>query len=797
MVGMRVIVPFGKKKIQTGIVRSLSHSSQHAGKVKTLLDTLDEHPVVAEQHLAFWDWMADYYLSSPGEVMKAGLPAGLRLSSESRIQLNPAIDPQDYDLTDAQRRLVAALKEKGELTYADVAELLGVQNPYAPIKKLNEVGLILLFEIVKDKYRPKTIRQTQLAPTLAQQQDRLEQILNQATDKQQALLLRFLQLVPILQNPATNRKGIAKAQLLEQQSVGAYQTLLKKGIFQEFDQTISRIDQMLIHRPKEALEQFALSQGQQRALEEIQQFFASRKPVLLHGVTGSGKTQVYISLIREALERGEQALLLLPEIALTTQIVARLKQQFGNQFGIYHSRYSDNERVEVWKSVRRGDIRFVVGVRSGLFLPFERLGLIIIDEEHDNSYKQHEPAPRYHARDAAIYLATTHQIPILMGSATPSVEVYAQVMEAKYGLVTLSSRHGGAAMPITTFVNTRQATKQKTMHQGFSQQLLDALGNTLEQGKQAIIFQNRRGYAPRLVCEDCNWMPFCPNCDVTLTYHLSHLELRCHYCGHRERPTPACTSCGSQRVKTVGTGTERIEDDLRLLMPKARIARMDLDTTRRKTSYQQLISQFGNREIDILIGTQMVTKGFDFGHVQLVAVFDADAMLYFPDFRAHERSYQLISQVGGRAGRQKGDQPGQVIIQTANPDHPILRLVERQDYDAFFERELFERRKFNYPPNTRMVKLTVRSPERTICDQAAAALAKQMQQSVGFHRVLGPEYPPVDRIRNQYHKELFIKLERRGINLAQAKKRILQGIQTLQTLQTQSRYQILINVDPY
>ncbi len=541
------------------------------------------------------------------------------------------------------------------------------------------------------------------------------------------------------------------------------QTLIKHGIFESFETIVSRFGS---DSDDFIPASFDLNAPQEKAYQSILQQFQEKETVLLHGITGSGKTEIYIRLIQEALANGDQVLYLLPEIALTTQIVARLKKIFGEQVGIYHSKFSDNERVEVWKSIVEGKYPFVVGVRSSVFLPFSRLGLIIVDEEHESSFKQVDPAPRYHARDVAMVLAGQQKAKVLLGSATPSIESYYQAKQGKYGLVTLTERFGKATLPEMTLIDTKYATKMKQMKGGFSVDLVTMLDENFQKGKQSLLFQNRRGYSPYIQCQDCDWIAECNQCDVSLTYHAKDQELRCHYCGYREGLLRRCGACGGTNLKTMGYGTEKLEEELQLLIPDARIGRMDLDTTRSKTAFNSLLAEIQSGNIDILVGTQMVAKGLDFDGLSTVAIFDADRIINFPDFRAHERAFQLITQVAGRAGRR--DEQGQVFIQTNQPSHRLFQFIQSGDYAALYADEIVEREGYHYPPFVRLIKLTLRHMESNQVEKAAHELGAILKAKYGHGRILGPERPLIERIRNQFVMEILIKLEK-GVSLAQFK----------------------------
>ncbi len=791
-VGSRVIVQFGKKRVITGVVAVLHTTPPVKYQAKYILELLDEQPIVTKQQLELFKWVSEYYLCNIGEVLNIALPAGLKITSQSKVQFNPEFE--DDDLLDGTEQIVIEeLKKQDSLTYEEIERLVQKPNITSLIKSLVGKRAVILYEEVKEKYKPKVLRKIRLTSAYLSNEAliSLTKSLEKST-KQQEILLRYLSYIPVFNNPDLNKKGLEKSIISNDNNLSdsSLQTLIKNGIFEQFEVFISRFADIPLGNPVE----IKLSEIQSKAYSEIQSHFEQKEVVLLHGITGSGKTEVYIELIKAALAAGTQVLFLLPEIALTTQIVVRLRKVFGDAMGIYHSKFSDNERVEVWKGILDGKFQFVVGVRSASFLPFDNLGLIIVDEEHETSYKQYDPAPRYHARDVAVMMAYMHKGKILLGSATPSLESYYHAQNGRYGLVEMYTRFGNAALPTFELINTKLEKKQKKMKTEFSSVLLENIERNLKNKEQTILFQNRRGYSPYLQCEECSWIALCNNCDVSLTYHMKVGEVRCHYCGHKEEVPRTCSSCGSPKVKTMGFGTEKIEDELMIMFPNARVQRMDLDTTRAKNAYQQIIQEFETGAIDILVGTQMVSKGLDFDNVSMVGIFDADRMINFPEFRASERAFQMITQVSGRAGR-RADKPGKVLIQTANPVQPILEKIIQNDYSGMYAAEIVEREKFHYPPFTRIIKLTVKHIDHDISRRAAIKLAQLLTDNLGASRVLGPEPPLVDRVRNQYLFDILIKLEREKINFRAAKSFIQEKVLDILTDKTLKSIQIVIDVD--
>ena len=793
-IGARVIVPFGKNngRVFTAIVARLHNSPPAGYQARYITEVLDEYPLVTGYQLELFRWMADYYMCCVGDVMNIALPSGLKISSQSKVQANPDFDYPEL-LTEFEVTLLAELKKQPALSYDELARLAGEgTNVPALIKSLVGKKAVIIFEEVREKYIPKMIRKVRLHRTY-EEKEQLLVLLNRLDKlpKQQEVVMRYLSHVPVQMNPALNQKGLDKTILNQDDTVSqsSLATLIKNAVFETFE-----IIQPRFSDNASPQGEIKLTESQREASQQIMTQFERQNIVLLHGITGSGKTEVYIDLIQQALASGSQVLYLLPEIALTTQIVVRLQRVFGDKMGIYHSKFSDNERVEVWKGVVSGQYQFVVGVRSSVFLPFDNLGLIIVDEEHETSYKQHDPAPRYHARDVAMMLAHWQQAKVLLGSATPSLETYYQAKQGRYGLVELFKRFGDATLPNILLVDTKVEKRQKTMKAEFSSVLLTALEMNMVRKEQTILFQNRRGYSPYMQCEDCDWTAECPNCAVSLTYHQRDAELRCHYCGHKEDVPRICPTCGSTKVRTIGFGTEKLEDQLQIMFPKSKILRMDLDTTRAKNAYQQIIQEFEGGEIDVLVGTQMITKGLDFDNVSLVGIFDADRLIRFPDFRATERSFQMITQVSGRAGRRAGRQ-GTVLIQTNDPQQTILQKIIQNDYKGLYEEEIQERQNFNYPPFSRLIKLTVRHADKAMSQQAANRLAAELTDALGSSRVLGPEQPLVERIRNLFLFNILIKIEREKVNVKAVKTYIQDRINDILTDKGMRQVSIVIDVD--
>lgn len=792
-VGQRAIVQFGDRKILTGLISTIHQHPPKDYEAKYILELLDDFPSVNETQLKFFEWMAGYYMCTLGEVMNAALPAGLKLSSESMVQLHPAfnLDESDYSFSEKELILLKRLAHE-TLTYSEIAKFLGVKYIYSILKSLTGKNAIVLFEEVKQKYKPKTEKRIRLTPDFNSDKalEKLFETLS-AKPKQESVLLRYLQKVPVLHDREQNKTGIAKKELIDEEiSESSLQTLIKNQVLEEFEIVVPRFG---LDNPSE-IPVILLSEEQQTAQAEIFKSFEHHGVTLLHGITGSGKTEIYINLIKKALESEAQVLYLLPEIALTTQIVHRLKKVFGSSMGVYHSKFSDNERVEVWNGILTGKLKFVVGVRSSIFLPFDNLGLILVDEEHDASYKQQEPAPRYHARDASLMMAQLHHAKVLLGSATPSVETFYHAEQNKYGLVKLDKRFGDAQLPQIVLADMGEERKRKTVKGEFSGMLLKNIEETLAKKEQVIIFQNRRGYSPMVNCEDCGWVPKCVNCAVSLTYHQFRHSLVCHFCGYKESLPSRCPVCTSARITTVGYGTEKLEEELNLYFPESHVQRMDLDTTRSKTGYESIIDQFEKGETNILVGTQMVTKGLDFDGVSLVGVFNADRMMHFPDFRSYERAYQLITQVSGRAGRR--DKPGKVVIQTSNPDHSVLTHILKNRYQEFYAMQVTDRKQHGYPPFTRLIELTIKHIDKKVCRDAATLLADGLRLDLNGIRILGPGEPMISKIRNQFLMTILIKIPRGRAELSQSKALIQKRIELILKEKAFRSARIICDVDP-
>ncbi|MCL2168090.1 MAG: primosomal protein N' [Lentimicrobiaceae bacterium] len=793
-VGTRVVVPFGKNKLYAGLVMNIHTHVPAFPNVKYIIDIIDKEPIITEKQLVLWKWLAHYYLCHHGEVMAAAMPSGLKLAGETLIMLHPDFDGDISALTKRELKIAEALSYRQHVTVAEMQKIVSIQKIFPIIKSLVEKKVILTTEEIKNPYRAKKETYIFLHENYKNDEPALFELLDKfstskRTEKQSQLLLAFLML-------KRNEDSIKKTELLKKSecSPSSLQTLINNNILIQKEIQSSRLPDI---SSMNNINDINLSEVQQKSFLQIKELFQQFSVVLLHGITGSGKTEIYMKMIDEVLAQGRQVLYLLPEIALTSQIVSRLQKYFGNKVGVYHSRFNEFERVEIWNRVLQygldGDSKYslVLGARSALLLPYQNLGLIIVDEEHDTSYKQQDPAPRYHARDAAIVLGKLHNAPVLLGTATPSLETYYNVKQSKYGLVELFHRFAESQLPEIWIENIPEARRQKKMEGHLSHFLIDNIATALSRKEQIILFQNRRGYAVRMYCNSCQHMPTCIHCDVTLTYHKKSNLLKCHYCGYAIAVPIRCPHCQSMDIEMKGFGTEKIEETLAQLFPDAKVARMDLDTTRSKTSYQKIISDFEKQRTDILVGTQMVTKGLDFDRVSVVGILEADNLLTFPDFRAFERAFQVMAQVSGRAGRK--ELPGKVIIQTYQPWHPALKYVTGNNFQAMYENQMEERKRYRYPPVYRLIKITVKHNNLELVNSAAAELAKELQKSFPT-QVLGPEFPLIERLQSQYIKEIWIKFAKNSS--LEKKKEILQNVITqFQTHSLHKQVRVVVNVD--
>jgi len=786
--GIRVAVPFGKRKIYTALVLKIHNSAPLAYEAKSIHQILDDAPVVTQKQLQHWQWISKYYMCSLGEVMRAAMPNAFILESETTIVKNESVTINDTELQDDEFLIYEALQYQSSLKIQDVEAILDKKRVLPVVNSLVEKGVLQLQEELYEKYQPKLVRYIKLREAHTSEaalQMLMEQL--KRAKKQRELILTLFTL------EASEKRPVKVSELKEKSGVSSavIKALIDKEILEDYHITTDRTQ----FKGEADAKDKTLNTAQSEALQNIKMSFEDKPVVLLHGVTSSGKTEIYVKLIQEQLQSGKQVLYLLPEIALTAQLVARMQAYFGDTVAVFHSRYTSNERVEVWTNVLKHaeSAQLIIGARSSLLLPFKNLGLIIVDEEHEQSYKQFDPAPRYHARDAAIVLANLFNAKTLLGSATPSLESYYNAQKGKYGLVELNTRYNNVLMPDIELVDLADKYKRKRMKGHFSDRLIEEMTETLSEGFQIILFQNRRGFSPIVECTTCGHSPQCPNCDVSLTYHQYRNQLRCHYCGYNTAMPTNCEACGNPTLDTKGFGTEQVEEEVKVLFPDAQVARMDLDTTRGKYGFEKLITRFENREIDILVGTQMLTKGLDFRFVKLVGIMNADNLLNFPDFRAHERSYQLMAQVSGRAGRT--DLRGKVLIQSYNPHHTILQQVSVNAYEKMYAEQLNDRHNYKYPPIYRLIKITLKHKDYNRVNTASEWYAKSLRQIFTSH-ILGPEFPPVARIRNLYNKNILVKIPQQQ-SLDKTKEAISKIHNSFLSIKDFRSVRVVLNVDNY
>lgn len=786
--GMRVVVPFGKSKMYTALVLDIHQNAPTLYDAKEIHQIIDEKPIATAEQIKHWLWIANYYMCSIGDVYRGAFPTGLLLESETIVTTKPDTLVNDSELSDDEFLIYEALQHQSYLRVQDIVSILNKKNIFPILQKMISKDIIVLEEEIKETYKPKLVRYVKLHAKY-ESDTGLQELLEvlKSANKQKEIVLTYFQL------SASEKKPITVKNLTEASNAtpATIKALIEKEIFEEYFLQHDRVS----FNGEKSEKELQLSDAQENAFKAIKNSFAEKEVCLLHGVTSSGKTEIYIKLIEEYLQTGRQVLYLLPEIALTTQLVSRLRLHFGDKVAVFHSKYSNNERVEVWKQTLENSekAQIVIGARSALFLPFKDLGLLIVDEEHEQTFKQTDPAPRYHARDAAIVLANYHDAKVLLGSATPSIETYFNTQTDKYGLVTLSERYKNVRMPEIVLVDLKDKHFRKRMTGHFSDLLIEEIAEALSLGEQVILFQNRRGYSPIIECLTCGHVPHCQQCDVSLTYHKFKNQLRCHYCGYSIAKPTNCHSCSSIDLTTKGFGTEQIEQELAVLFPKAKTARMDQDTTRGKFGFEKIIDTFKNREIDILVGTQMLAKGLDFDNVSLVGIMNADNMLHHPDFRAFERSFQMMTQVAGRAGR--SEKQGKVVIQTYNPNHNTIQQVTNHNYIGMYKEQLYDRQIYRYPPYFRIIKLTLKHRDYEKLKEGSMWLYQVLSQNLGMP-VLGPEEPAISRIRNEYIRTILIKIPQ-NLHLGNTKKTIQKMLNSFEAVAQYRAVKVVVNVDFY
>lgn len=784
IVGKRVSVPFGKKKILAGLIFSIHEKPPKDYEAKYLIDVIDNDTIVDQNQLELWNWMSNYYMSSLGLVYNAAMPAGLKLEGESKMVLNPDFNPDDTTLDTKETILIEAIRSAKEISITQATSYLKSRSIHKYVKSLYLKGAILLKDDLQKNYTAKTTTYIKINEEIASE-DQLNDIFNQLEKRAKAQLKTLMTFIAHFGIKSECEKTKLAKHDVTNASINA---LIDKGIFIQEKREKSRLQFSLKENPIEEL-----NDAQNQALIEIKSGFNEKKPVLLHGITGSGKTHIYSHLIKEVLDKKQQILYLLPEIALTSQLITRLQEYFGKKLLVSHSKFTNNERVEIYQAIASGESYLIVGTRSAIFQPLKHLGLIIVDEEHESSFKQHEPAPRFNARDTALYIAHKRQVPIILGSATPAIESTFNAQHSKYRLVSLTKRHNHSKLPKIEVVDMKLQKKQKRIRGIFSDTLIEAIADAKKEGKQTILFQNKKGYVPVLECNVCAWTPKCQNCDISLTYYKYQENLRCHYCGFKQEVVNQCVTCGNKGIELIGYGTERIEDELSLYLPDLSIRRMDYNTTRLKNAHTKIINEFASGKIDVLIGTQMVAKGLDFENVTTVGILNADHIINFPDFRSNERAYSLITQVAGRAGRKKD--LGKVYLQTSMPDHPIIQKILDHDYVGMYENDLNEREKFNYPPFYRLIQITIKHKDALELYKLGGIAKNKLSTYFGAS-LLGPEKPYVGKIRNWYILNFVLKIPNQGGPIKAQKSKLLQAIHQLEKTKEFNKARVIIDVDP-
>ena len=784
IIGKRVSVPFGKKKILAGLLFSIHEKPPKDYEAKYIIDVIDNEAIVDQNQLKLWNWISNYYMSSLGLVYNAAMPSGLKLEGESKMELNPDFNPNNTTLDTKETILIEAIRSAKEISITQATSYLKSKSIHKYVKSLYLKGAILLKDDLQKNYTVKTITYIKINEEIASE-DQLNDIFNKLEKRAKAQLKTLMTFIAHfgIKNECEKTK-FAKYDVTN----ASINALIDKGIFIQEKREKSRLQFYLKENPIEEL-----NDDQNQALIEIKSGFNEKKPVLLHGITGSGKTHIYSHLIKEVLDKKQQILYLLPEIALTSQLITRLQEYFGKKLLVSHSKFTNNERVEIYQAIASGESYLIVGTRSAIFQPLKNLGLIIIDEEHESSFKQHEPSPRFNARDTALYMAHNRKVPVILGSATPAIESTFNAQHSKYKLVSLTKRHNHSRLPKIEVVDMKLQKKQKRIRGIFSDTLVEAIADTKKEGKQTILFQNKKGYVPVLECNVCAWTPKCQNCDISLTYYKYQENLRCHYCGFKQEVVNQCVTCGNKGIELIGYGTERIEDELSLYLPDISIRRMDYNTTRLKNAHTKIINEFASGKIDVLIGTQMVAKGLDFENVKTVGILNADHIINFPDFRSNERAYSLITQVAGRAGRKKD--LGKVYLQTSMPDHPIIQKILDHDYIGMYENDLNEREKFNYPPFYRLIQITIKHKDALELYKLGGITKNKLSTYFGSS-LLGPEKPYVGKIRNWYILNFVLKITNQGGPIKAQKSKLLQAIHQLEKTKEFNKARIIIDVDP-
>lgn len=785
-VGMRVLVSFGGKKIYTGIVAELHDSAPETFAPKEIINILDDFPILPKEQIDFWNWLSDYYLCNIGEIYRFSFPGSLKLESETYLKLKPhaVIDFQNLDVNEMY--LIQALEVRQLISLSEIEAFIPKREIVKTINSLIDLQYIEIDEKIAEKYKAKEIAFLKINNEKSVLNNLPEILLKlKRSPKQQELFLLILG--KQTENP---EQPIRKSDIFEEGNFAHSQlkSLMDKGLIEEYYLQKDRLESY--EGETEEIEE--LTDAQKHAKTEIDAAFNEEKNVLLHGVTSSGKTHIYLEKIEETINSGKNVLFLLPEISLTKQITKRLEKKYGKQLGFYHQKLTDFERVEVWRRIRKNEIKVLIGTRIALFLPFQNLGLIVVDEEHDSAYKPREVSPYFNAKDAALVLANFYTAKVILGSATPSVESYWLAKTDKLKYVQLNERFGKVKLPEFELVDFKEAQDTKNVNGNFSLKTLEQIRTVVDEKKQVIVLHNRRGYANVMECESCGYVAYCSNCDVVMTYHKFSNELKCHYCGHKAAKPKTCPKCFSENLNTRGVGVEQIHEEISRIFPEAEVDRMDVDSMRKKFAYEKLYEKIESGETDIIVGTQMISKGLDFDHIELVTIPRADQMLYVQDFRAEERAYQLITQVSGRAGRVSGK--GKIMIQTFNPHHSVFQLIKENEVEKIYQYFLDERKKFHYPPYTRTILIELKHRKEDKVDRASKFLSSILRKYLPHECVLGPEKSPIGKINLLYQYQILLKLPR-GKNYTSYKNFVTKSLQEFEEVAAYKSIKKLIFVD--
>ncbi|QXU49373.1 primosomal protein N' [Chryseobacterium sp. D764] len=762
--GMRVLVPFGGKKIYTGLVFELHNNAPENFVAKEVISMLDDKPIMPQEQIDFWNWLSEYYMCSLGEIYRFSFPSSLKLESETYLKLKPGVVVDFENLDVNEMYLIQALEVRQLINLTDIEAFIPKKDIIKTVNSLIDLQYIEIDEKIAEKYKAKEVAYVRIKDEVLANQNLTDILLKlNRAQKQKDLFLLILE--KQTENPDA---PIKKSELFEDGYFGSshFKPLADKGLVEEYYMQKDRIESY--EGEIEELEE--LSEQQKIAKSEIDEAFEEGKNVLLHGVTSSGKTHIYLEKIEECIKEGKNVLFLLPEISLTKQITQRLEKKYGRQLGFYHQKLTDFERVEVWRRIRQNDIRILIGTRNALFLPYQNLGLIVVDEEHDSAYRPREVTPYFNAKDASLVLGGFYNAGVILGSATPSVESYYRARKDKMKYIFLNERFGNVNLPEYELINFKEALESKKVSGNFSLKLVEEIKKTVDEKKQAIVLHNRRGYSNVIECESCGYVNYCSNCDVVMTYHKAANEMKCHYCGQRASKPRTCPKCNSEKLNERGVGVEQIHEEVSKLFPENEVDRMDVDSMRKKFAYEKLYEKIEDGETDIIVGTQMISKGLDFDHIELVTIPKADSLLYVQDFRAEERAYQLITQVSGRAGRVSGK--GRILIQTFNPEHSVFQLIKMNNPAKIYKYILTERQKFHYPPFTKLIMIEMKHRKEDKVDRASQFLGSILRKYLPEDCVLGPERAQIARLNNLYQFQIMLKLPR-GKNYEKFKSLVL------------------------